>query len=139
MTDTSPQENRPARQVVAGSATFAAAALILTSALLTILQGVSALGADDLLVVGEGDVEYIYEFNTTVWGWILIVLGIMLAAVAFGLFWGRAWARVAAIVMASLSIVGMFLWLPHYPVWAIVVIALDIIVIWAVSAWKPSF
>lgn len=138
MTDETPQQHRPTRQVVAGSATFAAAALILTSALLTILQGFSALGADDLVVVGQGGVDYIYAFNTTVWGWILIVLGFLAAAVAFGLFWGRSWARVAAVVMASLSIVGMFLWLPHYPVWAIVVIALDVIVIWAVSAWKPG-
>ncbi len=139
MTTTPPPEHRPARQVAAGSATFAAAALILTSALLTILQGISALGADALLVVGQGGADYVYAFNTTVWGWILIALGILLAAVAFGLFWGKVWARVAAIVMASVSIVGMFLWLPHYPVWAIIVIALDIIVIWAVSAWKPSF
>lgn len=138
MVKKTPQEHRPASQVVAGSATFAAAALILTSALLTILQGLSALGDDDLVVVGQGNVDYIYAFNTTVWGWILIVLGVLAAAVAFGLFWGKSWARVAAIVMASLSIVGMFLWLPHYPVWAIVVIALDVIVIWAVSAWKPS-
>jgi hypothetical protein len=139
MSQPPPQENRPVRQVVAGSATFAAAALILVSALLTVLQGFSALGADELLVVGEGDTDYVYAFNTTVWGWILILVGIGLATVAFGLFWGKAWAQIAAIVMASLSIVAMFLWLPHYPVWAIVVIALDIIVIWAIAAWKPSF
>ncbi|UVO12174.1 hypothetical protein NM962_20130 [Mycobacterium sp. SVM_VP21] len=138
MSDTPPQQHLPAKQVVAGSATFAAAALILTSALLTVLQGISALGGDDLVVVGQGDLDYIYEFNTTVWGWVLIVLGVALIVVAFGLFWGKSWARVAAVVMASMSIVGMFLWLPHYPVWAIIVIALDVIVIWAVSAWRPS-
>ncbi|MBS9534600.1 hypothetical protein KIH27_13485 [Mycobacterium sp. M1] len=138
MTDTDKHDHLPAKQVVAGSATFAAAALILTSALLTILQGISALGADDLVVVGEGDLDYVYEFNTTVWGWILIVLGAAALAVAFGLFWGKSWARVTAVVMAAFSIVGMFLWLPHYPVWAIIVIALDVIVIWAVSAWHPS-
>ena len=138
MSETPPQQHLPAKQVMAGSATFAAAALILTSALLTVLQGISALGGDDLVVVGQGDLDYIYEFNTTVWGWVLIVLGVALIAVAFGLFWGKSWARVAAVVMASMSIVGMFLWLPHYPVWAIIVIALDVIVIWAVSAWKPS-
>ncbi|WP_067967800.1 DUF7144 family membrane protein [Mycolicibacter icosiumassiliensis] len=138
MSETSPKAHLPTKQVLAGSATFAAAALILTSALLTVLQGISALGGDDLVVVGQGDLDYVYEFNTTVWGWILIVLGVALTAVAFGLFWGKSWARAAAVVMASISIVGMFLWLPHYPVWAIIVIALDVIVIWAVSAWHPS-
>lgn len=131
-------EDHSIRQVLAGGATFAAAALIFTSALLTILQGISALGADDLLIVGNGDVDYVYAFNTTVWGWILILLGILLGAVAFGLFRGSPWAKMAAIWMASLSIVGMFLWLPHYPVWALVVIALDVIVIWAVSTWHSA-
>jgi hypothetical protein len=42
---------------------------------------------------------------------------------------------VAAIVIASVSIVVMFLWLPYYPVWSLVVIALDVIVIWAVTTW----
>ena len=70
------------------------------------------------------------------WGWIHIVMGILVAVVAFGLFWSTTWARLAAIVIASLSIVSQFLWLPHYPVWAIVVIALDIFVIWAVATWE---
>jgi hypothetical protein len=45
---------------------------------------------------------------------------------------------VAAIVMASISIVVMFLWLPYYPVWSLVVIALDVIVIWAVATWDTA-
>ena len=76
-----------------------------------------------------------FKFNTTVWGWIHIILGVLLAAIAIGLIRGTDWARVAAIVIASVSIVVMFLWLPYYPVWSLVVIALDVIVIWAVTTW----
>jgi len=121
------------REIVAGIGTYAAAAVLLVSAVVTILQGISALAHDRTLVVGPG---YSYEFNTTAWGWIHIIVGILVGVVAFGLFWSTTWARVAAIVIASLSIVSQFLWLPHYPVWAIVVIALDIFVIWAVATWE---
>ena len=62
----------------------------------------------------------------------------LLGAVALGMMTGATWARVTAIFMASLSIVAMFLWLPYYPVWSLVVIALDIIVIWAVATWDRS-
>jgi hypothetical protein len=66
------------------------------------------------------------------------VVAILLGIIAFGLMFGATWARVAAIVMASISIVVMFLWLPYYPVWSLVVIALDVIVIWAVATWDTA-
>lgn len=47
------------------------------------------------------------------------------------------WARAAAIVIASFSIITQFLWLPHYPVWAILIIALDVLVIWAAATVQP--
>jgi HSP20 family molecular chaperone IbpA len=121
------------REVVAGIGTYGAAAMLCVSAIVTILQGISALAHDRTIVDGPG---YAYQFNTTAWGWIHIVVGILVGAVAFGLFWSTTWARVAAIIIASLSIVSQFLWLPHYPIWAIVVIALDIFVIWAVATWE---
>lgn len=121
------------RHVVAGITTYAAAAVLLVAAALTVLQGISALVDDKLVVVTP---EYVYEFNTTAWGFIHVILGALLLAVAFGLFWSATWARVAAIIIASLSIVSMFMWLPQAPVWSIVTIALDIIVIWAVATWE---
>jgi hypothetical protein len=127
--------NRSTGQLLAGGATFAAAALLLTSGILTLLTGVSAVVNNQLLVVGP---DYEYKFNTTGWGWIHIVLGILLIVVAFGLFWGTTWARVMAIILACLGIVAMFLWLPYYPVWAIVLIALDVLVIWAIATWDTS-
>ena len=102
-------EPDPVSNAVAGVTTIAAGALLLVSGILTILQGISALASDDLLITTP---QYVYRFNTTGWGWVHIVIGVLLAAIAVGMMVGAAWARVAAIVIASLSIVLMFLWLP---------------------------
>jgi uncharacterized membrane protein len=118
---------------VAGIGTYGAAAVLLVSAVVSILLGISTLAHDRTIAAEPG---YSYAFSTTAWGWIHIIVGILVGVVAFGLFWSTTWARVAAIIIASLSIVSQFLWLPHYPVWAIVVIALDIFVIWAVATWE---
>jgi hypothetical protein len=135
MTRDTPPKTRGVRNVVAGGTSIAAGALLLVTGVLTVLQGISAVVNDDLLVVTP---DYAYKFNTTTWGWIHIVVGVLLAAIAIGLIRGADWARVAAIVMASVSIVVMFLWLPYYPVWSLVVIALDVIVIWAVATWDTG-
>jgi hypothetical protein len=135
MTENPPQEHRPVKQTIAAGASIAAGALLLTAALLTLFQGISAIWNDELLIIGP---NYVYKFNTTTWGWIHIVVAILLGVVAIALIMGMTWAKVAAIVLASLSIVVNFLWLPYYPVWSIVVIALDVIVIWAVATWDTS-
>ena len=137
MTESPPAEpeRRPVRQAVAAGTSFAAGALLFTAALLTLLEGISAIVNDELLVIGP---NYAYKFNTTTWGVIHIVVAVLLGAVAIGLIMGITWARVTAIVLASLSIVFNFLWLPYYPLWSIVVIALDVIVIWAIATWDTS-
>jgi hypothetical protein len=58
--------------------------------------------------------------------------------VALGMFAGTTRARGLAFVIAALSIVANFLWLPHYPAWSMVIIALDVVVIWAVATWRPA-
>ena len=134
MTGHPPHDKAPARQVIAASATFAAGALLFVTALLTLFQGIAAaLGSS---VINEKQ-DYTYELNTTGWGVIHVLMAILLGAVAIGLILGATWARLTAILMSSLSIVSMFLWLPYYPVWSLVVIALDIIVVWAVATWEP--
>jgi hypothetical protein len=62
----------------------------------------------------------------------------LLAAVAVALFVSAAWARVAAIVVTCLAIVVTFLWMPYYSTGAIVLIALDAVVIWGVATWTTS-
>ena len=65
-------------------------------------------------------------------------LGVVVAAIGVALFTGAGWARIAAIVIAAISIIANFMWLPYYPWWSVLIIALDVVVIWAVSTWKPQ-
>ena len=121
------------RKIMARIGIYAAAAVMLVSAVATIFLGILTLAHDRRIVA---DPDYSYVFSRTAWGWINIIEGILVGLVAFGLFWGTTWARVAATIIASVSIMSQFLFLPHYPVWAIVQIALDIFVIWAVATWQ---
>ncbi|MCX5043538.1 hypothetical protein OG921_10210 [Aldersonia sp. NBC_00410] len=123
------------KQAWAGGTSLVAGVLLLVVGLVSVLQGISAVASDEIFVKG---IDYIYKFDTTAWGWIHIVVGILVIAAALGLFTGAAWARIAAVVIASLSIVANFLWIPWYPLWAILIIALDIVVIWAVTTWNPD-
>jgi HSP20 family molecular chaperone IbpA len=137
MADKSTNGENSTRQVAAGGATVAAAIVLMISAVVTVLQGISALTGDKFLVgVPDG---YLYRLNPTAWGWIMIILGVLVAAVAVGLFRGALWARVYAVVIACISIVSMFMRLPYSPTWSIVVIALDIFVIWAIATWQSPW
>jgi len=117
------------------TATLAAGALMLTSAILTFLVGVFALAANDLVVSGPG---YEYTFQLSGWGWANMLTGMVLAGVAIALFVSAQWARAAAIIVTCLAIVVTFLWMPYYPTGAIVLIALDVVVIWGVATWNTS-
>jgi hypothetical protein len=137
MTNSSLDADRLTGQVSpsGATATLAAGALMLTSAILTFLVGVFALTADDLVVSGPG---YQYTFQITGWGWTNIITGMVLAAVAVALFLNAQWARAAAIIVTCLAIVVTFLWMPYYPTGSIVLIALDVVAIWGVATWNTS-
>ena len=85
---------------------------------------------DKFFVVGQ---EWVFKFDITTWGWIHLIVGIVILASGFGIFTGNAAARTVGVIVAVLSAVVNFLWLPWYPLWAIVIIALDIAVIWALT------
>ena len=96
-----------------------------------VIQGIVALANDTFYVVGE---EWIFEFNVTTWGWIHLILGIVLVLSGVGIFSGNIAARVVGVIVAALAMVVNFAWLPYYPIWSIVVIAICIAVIWALTA-----
>ncbi|KQV18815.1 MULTISPECIES: hypothetical protein [unclassified Kitasatospora] len=118
------------RPFVTGWTTFAAVLMIFGGAM-AIFEGIAAIAKDDLLVVTR---DYAFRMNTTGWGWIHLILGILIVLAGIALFSGALWARIIGVALAGLSMVANFLWLPYYPFWAIVLIALDVFVIWALCA-----
>ena len=112
-----------------GGIVFAACLLSLIGAF-QVIAGLAAIINDDFFVVTR---NYTFDLDTTVWGWIHLVLGAVLLATAWGLFGRKPWAGVTAISLAMLSAVLNFFFIPYYPWWALVVIALDIWVIWALT------
>ncbi len=123
------------REIVARFGIYASAVVMLEIAGATIFLGVSTLAHDRRIAA---DPDYSYVFSRTAWGWINIIEGIVIGLVALGLVWSAAWARIAATIVALVSIMSQILFLAHYPVWAIVQIALDLFVIWAITTWESS-
>ena len=70
----------------------------------------------------------------TTWGWIHVIVGVVAVLAGIGLFTGAVWARAVAVLVAAISILVNFAWLPYYPVWSILIIAFDVFVIWALTA-----
>jgi hypothetical protein len=112
-----------------GVITFAGILMILTG-FFHAFQGLVALINDEFLVVGR---DYIYKFDLTSWGWIHLTAGVLVVLAGVFLFSGSVWARTVAVILACLSTIASFLWMPYYPVWSITVIAFNVFVIWAVT------
>ncbi|MEU8922354.1 hypothetical protein AB0D10_15670 [Kitasatospora sp. NPDC048545] len=108
--------------------TVFAGIMLIAGGIMAIFQGIAGITKDDLIVVTR---HYVYSMNTTGWGWIHLILGIVIVLAGVALFTGAVWARAVGVVVAGLGMIANFLWLPYYPFWAIVLIAIDAFVIWA--------
>ncbi len=112
-----------------GGTIFAATMLVLIG-LYQVIMGIAAIVTDQFFVVAT---DYVYEIDTTAWGWIHLGVGVLVAVTGFFLFAQAKWARWVGIFMAGLSAVANFFFLPYYPIWSIVVIAIDVFVIWSLA------
>jgi len=83
--------------------------------------------------------NYLFEFDATAWGWIHLLLGLLVAFAGFGVLSGQTWARVVGITLAALSATANFFFIPYYPFWAMLIIAVDVLVIWALAAHGREF
>jgi hypothetical protein len=113
-----------------GMTVFAGTIMIMIG-VMHVFQGIVALVNDTFYVAGE---EWVLQLDVTSWGWVHLILGAVVALAGFFVFSGAVWARTIGVIMAVVSGLASFAWLPYYPVWALVVIALDVFVIWALTA-----
>jgi hypothetical protein len=122
--------SRQTSGLAVGFITFAAIMMIMVG-LFQALQGLVAIFENEFFVATR---NYLFKLDATSWGWIHLVIGLLVAFAGFGLLSGRTWARAAAIALAVLSAIANFLFVPYYPFWSLLIITLNIFVIWAVAA-----
>ena len=135
MSEQSPSGYRAARgQEVSGWAVgfiLFAAIMMIMSGVFQALQGLVAIFENEFYVATR---NYTFQFDATSWGWIHLLLGLLVAFAGYGLLSGKTWARIVALTLAVLSAIANFLFIPYYPFWSLLVITLDIFVIWAIAA-----
>jgi len=100
--------------------------------MLGVLNAISGLAAifNDSLFVNSG--RGILIFNLTTWGWIHLILGLVVVATGFALMSGAMWARVVGTGVVMLNMATQLIFLPAYPFWGLLIIALDVLVLWAI-------
>jgi hypothetical protein len=123
-------EQKEASGVAVGFIMFAGVLMIMSGAFQT-FTGVVALFENEFYLTTR---NYVFQFDATTWGWIHLLLGIVVALAGFGVLFGQTWARVVGIILAVLSAIANFAFIPYYPFWSITVIALDVFIIWALAA-----
>ncbi|HEX3489197.1 MAG TPA: hypothetical protein VHU92_07630 [Streptosporangiaceae bacterium] len=77
---------------------------------------------------------YTYQFNVHGWGWIHLILGVVIVAAGVCVLLGQTWAKLLGIVLAAFSGIANFLFIPYYPIWSIILIAMDVVIIWALAS-----
>jgi len=108
-----------------------ASIMLMIAGFFQFFAGLAALLQDEFFVIGE---NYAFELDTTTWGWIHLLIGVILFLAGIFLLQGAVWARTVVVIIASLSAVANFLWLPYQPWWSIIIITLNVFIIWAVTA-----
>jgi hypothetical protein len=121
---------RPVSTAWVGWVWFAAVMLIMTGSF-NVIYGLVALFDDKYYTVSR---QGLLVFDLTQWGWILLIFGIVAILAGVALFGGAMWARVVAVLLAGLNAIGHMAFMPAYPVWALITIAIDVLVIYAVIA-----
>ena len=113
-----------------GWAGFAGVMLIMIG-LFDVIQGLVALFNDEFFVVTEG---WVFEFDITTWGRIQPDLAAELLPTGIGIVSGTVAPRPLGVIMAALAAIVNFAWQPYYPIWSIIVIAICVAIIWALTA-----
>jgi hypothetical protein len=119
----------------AGFTMFAAVMMIMVGVFQAI-QGLIGIFENEFYVPTR---NYLFQFDATSWGWTHLLLGLLVAFAGLGLLSGRTWARLVGVALATLSAIANFLFIPYYPFWAILIIAVDVFVIWALTAHGREF
>ena len=129
-TPTQQRRSEPQSDAWFGWIAFAGIVMILVGTF-EAFEGLAALFKDEFFVVTNNGL--LVSANYTAWGWLHLILGAVVVAAGCGVFTGKTWARAVGIILAMVSAVVNLAFLAAYPVWSVIVITLDVIVIYALA------
>lgn len=112
-----------------GFIVFAAFMMILIGSF-HVIAGIAGILEDEFYVTTP---NWVFQFDATTWGWIHLIGGIVVLLAGFGLFSGAVWARTVGVVIATISAIANFAFIPYQPFWSLTIIAIDVFVIWALT------
>jgi hypothetical protein len=116
-----------------GIASFGATLMIIAGGFQA-ATGLVALVGDNFFVPNTRG--YLFELNLTTWGWVHVVLGVLLVFAGCGVLARRTWGVVVGVTMSVISAVANFAFIPYYSFWSLLIIALDVLVIWALLTYR---
>jgi len=122
-------QTTPTSNFWAGMMAFGAI-MIVVLGVINVIHGLAALFLDNVFVTGS---KGALVLDVTQWGWVHIVLGLLLVLIGVWLVRGVLWARVLGVVVVMVNMVTQMMMLPAYPFWSVVVIAFDAVVLWAIT------
>jgi hypothetical protein len=111
--------------------TMFATIMLMIAGSFQIMAGLAGIFKNEFYVTTP---NYFLEFDASAWGWIHLIWGVLVLIGGLGLLSGSLWGRTLGVIAAAGSMIVNFAFIPLYPVWSIVIIALDIAVIWALTA-----
>jgi len=97
------------------------------------IMGLTALFNDEFYLLVP---NYTFKLDVTGWGWIHMILGVLIAIAGYAVMVGNLWARVVGIILAAGVAIANFFFIPYYPFWSILIIVLCVAVIWALSKYQ---
>lgn len=133
--DDVPYQEKGPRGAVIGL-TLMAAVLMMLSGIWNVLEGIAAVVKGGFFVVLP---NYAYNVSTVGWGWTHIIIGVIVFVAGACVLTDKLWARLIGVAIASLSAIANFLYIPYYPVWSVIVIAIDLLVVWALLTPRRGY
>jgi hypothetical protein len=113
-----------------------AGVLLLMIGVFNVIEGLVAIFYDKRVLVTP---ERLIAVDLTGWGWTLLIFGLVMVATGIGLLAAQTWARITAIVLVGLHAVVQVAWLGAYPIWSVLMVALDTVLLYALTVrWAQA-
>ncbi|HXU63481.1 MAG TPA: hypothetical protein VN962_17405 [Polyangia bacterium] len=108
-----------------------AVALLVTVGFFNLIDGIAAIANSHVFIANA---HYVVG-DLRAWGWVVLILGALQLIAAIAILAGSQAARWFAVVVIGLNAIGQMLFIPAYPFWSLLIIAVDIVALWGLCAY----